>query len=81
MAARWEYLGLSLSLSEMKELLKDLKTARYSGTLRVKFLDRDVQYKSDSEMAAAISALEAEIAKAEGKAKPRHMFTTFKSGL
>lgn len=49
---------------EMQEMLIELKKARFSGARRIKFRERDVEYKSDAEMAKAIKALEAEINKA-----------------
>lgn len=46
-----------LSQEERKALLKELLEARYSGVKRVKFDDRDVEFKSDDEMKAAIKDL------------------------
>ncbi|MBN9308730.1 MAG: hypothetical protein J0I99_00700 [Devosia sp.] len=52
-----------MDLAEMQEMLAELQRARFSGARRVKFRERDVEYKSDAEMAKAISALKAEINK------------------
>ncbi len=64
---------------ERMQLLRELSEARYSGTKRVKFDDRDIEFKSDAEMRSAISDLEASL-------KPRRgplvtIQTTFSSGL
>ncbi len=47
-----------LSMEERKALLKELVEARFSGVKRVKFDDRDVEFKSDDEMQAAIKDLQ-----------------------
>ena len=46
---------------EKAEFLKDLKEARWSGASRVKFRERDVTYRSDAELKAAIDDLESQI--------------------
>jgi cytochrome c peroxidase len=67
-----------LTTEEKQALLEELKEARYSGALRVKFGARDVTYKSDAEMAKAINALEQEL-----NGQPAHSatFAEFGSGL
>lgn len=68
-----------LTVEEMRALLKDLKTARYSGAKRVRFRERDVTYRTDEEMARAITALENDIAVAGGARKTRHVIlSTFR---
>ena len=62
-------------MSDNASLLAALKEARFSGHQRVRFGDRDVTYKSDAEMAAAIRALEAEIAAEAGNGRKVHYFT------
>ncbi|MGH0004865.1 phage head-tail joining protein [Pseudovibrio ascidiaceicola] len=47
-----------LSQEERKALLKELLEARFSGVKRVKFDDRDVEFKSDDEMKTAIKDLQ-----------------------
>ena len=47
--------------------LEKLKAARRSGVLRIRQDDREVLYRSDAEIAAAIAALEAEL----GTSTPR----------
>ena len=67
-----------MTQEEMQALLKELETARFSGALRVKFRERDVTYKSDLEMAKAISALKEQLA---GFNKPSASYAEFGSGL
>lgn len=67
-----------LTLEEKQELLRELREARYSGVLRVKFRERDVTYRSDAELKQAISDLEAEL---NPKAKRRVGFAAFGTGL
>ena len=58
-------------IATLQTQLDALKKARASGTSRVAIANgMDVQYKSDAEMAAAIGALEAEIARASGSSEP-----------
>ncbi|EFO32122.1 conserved hypothetical protein [Roseibium sp. TrichSKD4] len=68
------------TLEEKKGLLAELKRARFSGALRVKFNDRDVTYKSDAEMARAISALEADIVRSSGVRRSGVLLTSFSDG-
>ena len=46
--------------------LQTLKDALASGTLRVRFADREITYRSVDELKAAISAVEIELAKNSG---------------
>jgi len=62
-------------MSDNASLLASLKAARYSGHQRVRHGDRDIVFKTDAEMAAAISALEAEIAAESGGGRKVHYFT------
>jgi hypothetical protein len=50
-----------------------LKDARASGVLECQYSERRVRYKSDSEMARAIAALEAELAELEGLGRPMNV--------
>jgi hypothetical protein len=70
-----------LTLDEKKGLLAELKKARYSGAKSVKYLDRQVEYKSDAEMVSAINALTAEINAASGKRRSNVRLTQFSSGF
>lgn len=67
-----------LTTEERSQLLRDLKIARFSGAKRVKFRERDVTYRTDDEMKAAIEALEAEITPSKRR---RTSVASFSSGL
>lgn len=54
-------------LSTMTEQLQELRAARASGVRRAEFRDRTVEYRSDTELTAAIRDLEARIAAAQGQ--------------
>ncbi len=59
-----------------------LKKARRSGLRRVRYGDREMEYKSDADMAAAIRDLEREIADTVGaQHRRRSFFTTTCKGL
>ena len=61
-----------MTLEEMTARLGKLRAARYAGTREVQFSDgRRVRYGTDTEFAAAISALEKQIADAEAAATGR----------
>lgn len=66
-----------LTPAEKAVLLRDLKTAYYSGATRIKFRERDVSYRSLAEMRQIISDLESEMG-----AAPRSsvVLTTFGRG-
>jgi hypothetical protein len=49
-----------------QEQLQALKDALANGALRVKFADRDVQYRSIDELKQAIATVEQEMAAANG---------------
>jgi hypothetical protein len=51
-----------MTIDELQTLRDTLKAARYNGALTVRAGDKWVTYKSDKEMAAALDALEREIA-------------------
>jgi hypothetical protein len=63
---------------EKQELLRELREARYSGVLRVKFRERDVTYRSDAELKKAIKDLEKEL---NPKAERQVGFAAFGTGL
>ena len=62
---------MTMTRDEMLVLLAKLKTVRRTGTLEVRYTDgnvsREVRYRSDKELAAAIRDLEGEIAGLDGK--------------
>ncbi len=68
-----------LSTEEMQALLKDLQEARFTGASRVKFREREVTFKSDSQMARIEQEL---IRRLNGTKRRKHVgLTTFSKGL
>jgi len=61
------------SIAELQIDLAALKAARRSGAQRVVFGNREVEYRTDKELATAIAATEAEIAVQQGATKPRNV--------
>lgn len=59
-----------MTIDELKEALETLKSARAMGAKRVRISDdeREIEFKNDAEMLAAINALQDEI---EGQGRPR----------
>jgi hypothetical protein len=57
--------------------LAALRRARVSGLHQVRFRDREMTYRSDKELLAAIRDLEAEL----GRSRPRRLLTTAHKGL
>ena len=53
--------------------LDKLRSARASGARRIQFSDREVEFRSDTEIARAIAALEAELETVEGVTKVRNI--------
>lgn len=70
-------------LATLQAELEALKSARRSGDKRVRYQgphgEREVEYKSDKEMAAAIAATEAEIAALVGTPTVRTINVRIKS--
>ena len=58
-------------MTEQQEQLAAQKAARASGARRIRFGEREIEYKTDKEMRDAIVALEREVAEAAGTAQPR----------
>lgn len=67
---------------ELTAALEALKKARRSGLRRVRYGDREMEYKSDADMRAAISDLEEELAHAAGfPGRRRSFFSSTRKGL
>lgn len=67
------------TLADLQRFRDDLRAARYSGARE--FRDQNgeaVVYRSDRELAAAMAALESEIAAMQGKPASRILFQTSK---
>jgi hypothetical protein len=56
----WRYPGVARA-AEARDQLAELKTMRSSGVLRTRIGEREVYFKSDAELLAAIAALETEL--------------------
>lgn len=68
---------MSLTTEEKQSLLAELKRAYYSGTKRIKFKDREMEFAGSSEIRRAISDLESEIAVGQGKKKSSRKVAIF----
>lgn len=72
------------TVAELQAMRAALVVARSSGTLKTVFTSgstrREVEYKSDSEMAAAIAAIDREINAASG-IRPRRFLPSFTDGF
>ena len=55
-----------IPLTELQSMRDTLQRAIYSGTRRVQFTDRSVEYNSVDEMRKALADLESQIANAAG---------------
>ena len=60
--------------------LDALRKAYASGTLRVSYDGRSVEYGSEADLLRRIRTIEGEMAVAEGKPKPRRSLATFRKG-
>jgi uncharacterized small protein (DUF1192 family) len=67
-------------LATLKARLDLLKTARASGARRTRFEDFETEYRSDAELLAAITALQDEIDRLEGSARPRAVLVRAQKG-
>lgn len=63
-----------LSLDEKKALLKEIKKSLYEGALKVKFKDREIEYRTVAEMKQIISTIEGEIGE---KPRGKRVVATF----
>ena len=60
--------------------LAALRRAYASGTLRVSYDGRSVEYGSAEDLLRRIRLIEGELAAAQGKSKPRRSFASFAKG-
>ncbi len=63
-----------------QEELDALKRAYASGTLRVSYDGKTVQYGSEADLLKRIRTIEAEMAAAAGQPKPRRSLASFRKG-
>jgi DNA-directed RNA polymerase sigma subunit (sigma70/sigma32) len=65
-------------IATLQAQLDKLQDTRSKGVLRLRMGDEDVTYRTDAELAAAISALERRIAAAKGQTVRTVRFTSSK---
>ena len=70
-----------MTLEQLKTQREALQAARFNGVLTVKAGDKTVTYKSNIEIQAALSDLEREIARLQGRPRARRIRTICGKGL
>jgi hypothetical protein len=70
-----------MELEQLIAMRDTLRAVRYNGALTVRAGDKWVTYKSDKEMAAALDALEREIAAKTGKRGRKRVLAYAEKGL
>ena len=70
-----------MTLEQLKAQREVLQAARFNGVLTVKAGDKTVTYKSNIEIQAALSDLEREIARLQGRPRARRIRTVCGKGL
>ena len=70
-----------MTLEQLKAQREALQAARFNGVLTVKAGDKTVTYKSNVEIQAALSDLEREIARLQGRPRARRVRTVCGKGL
>ena len=70
-----------MTLEQLKAQREALQAARFTGVLTVKAGDKTVTYKSNVEIQAALSDLEREIARLQGRPRARRIRTVCGKGL
>ncbi|GAB1422970.1 hypothetical protein MASR2M16_02040 [Thauera terpenica] len=70
-----------MTLEQLKAQREALQAARFNGVLTVKAGDKTVTYKSNVEIRAALSDLEREIARLQGRPRARRIRTVCGKGL
>lgn len=70
-----------MTLDQLKKQRDALMTARFQGVLTVRAGDKWVTYRSDAELADALTAIEREIKRAQGQNNPRRIRTVCSKGL
>ena len=70
-----------MTLEQLKAQREALQAARFNGVLTVKAGDKTLTYKSNTEIQAALSDLEREIARLQGRPRARRIRTVCGKGL
>lgn len=68
-------------LSELLAMRDALRQARYSGNRRVRTSNSEIEFKTDSEMAAALADLESRIAAISDPPRPSILRVSLSKGL
>lgn len=69
---------MATDVTDLTAQLNALRIARHAGYRRIRFGDREVEYRSDAELATAIASLERQIEAATGKPAATIHFATRK---
>lgn len=73
------------TVSELQEMRAALVAARATGAMRTTFksggTERTTEYKSDKDMAAALAAIDSEIASLAGRQRVREFYPVLHKGL
>lgn len=73
------------TVSELQEMRAALVAARATGAMRTTFksggTERTTEYRSDKEMAAALAAIDSEIASLSGRQRVREFYPVLHKGL
>ena len=70
-----------MTLEQLISRRETLLSARYNGVLTIRAGDKQMTYKTDIEMKAALDHLEREIARVEGRRRTRSIRTVCGKGL
>jgi len=70
-----------MTLDQLKTQRETLLAARFNGVLTIRAADKWLTYKSDAEMQSALTDLEREIARQEGRPRARRIRTVCGKGL
>lgn len=70
-----------MTLEQLNAQREALQAARFNGVLTVRAGDKQVTYRSDLELQAALRDLDLEIAKRTGRPRVRQLRTTCGKGL
>ena len=80
----WAFLFLEhtiMTLEQLKAQREALQAARLSGVFQIKAGDKWITYRSDKEIQAALADVDREIARMEGRPRPRRIRAYCSKGL
>ncbi|GHH52482.1 phage head-tail joining protein [[Pseudomonas] boreopolis] len=64
-----------------QQQIATLEAAIATGTLRVRYADREVTYQSLDAMRSLLKEMRAEVAEAAGRPRPRRVIRLYQSGM